>query len=124
MVKNFTANKQIGKMGENLAEIYLKNSGFTILERNYRYSKYAEIDIIALKDNTVHFIEVKTRNKTYFGTPLEAINKKKLTSIFRCASYYLQQTKTKYDKFQIDALGILFSDNKNPEYMFVENISL
>ena len=44
-------NKEIGKYGENLAKKYLENLGYKILDMNYKYSRYGEIDIIALYKN-------------------------------------------------------------------------
>ena len=123
MVKNFATKKQLGKFGEELAKKFLENKGFSILEMNYRFSKISEIDIIASKNNILHFVEVKTRSQTTFGTPLEAIDNKKLYSIFNCAKFYMQNTKKKYKKFQIDAIGIVI-DGDNIKYDFLENISL
>ena len=53
-------NKKIGSLGEEMTCSYLKDRQFVVLEQNYR-NRYAEIDVIALKGDTVHFIEVKTR---------------------------------------------------------------
>ncbi len=52
-------NKQIGNLGESVVANHLVRHGFTILERNY-LKKWGEIDIIAVKSDKVHFIEVKT----------------------------------------------------------------
>ena len=117
-------NKQIGKYGEELAKNFLIKKGFEILETNYRYSKMAEIDIIAQKNNILHFVEVKTRNSIFFGTPIEAINQTKLNSICMCAKFYIQKSKKHYKKFQIDAIGILLSKTKEPEFNFIENIEI
>ncbi len=117
-------NKEIGKYGEEIAKEFLIKNKFKILECNFHYSKMAEIDIIAVKNNILHFVEVKTRSSNTFGTPLEAINKRKLSSIFSCANFYLQQNKNKFDKFQIDAIGITLNKDNPPEIQFLENISL
>ena len=124
MVKKFTSNKQIGNIGENIAKEYLISKGFEILDFNFRYSKFSEIDIIALKNNTIHFVEVKTRTQIKFGEPIEAVNRKKLESIFQCGMFYLKNNSLRYDKMQIDIIGILLNKNENPEIKFFENISL
>jgi putative endonuclease len=49
-----------GTTGEKLGADYLQQTGFTILEKNWRHSHW-EVDIIASKNNTLHFIEIKTR---------------------------------------------------------------
>lgn len=117
-------NKEIGKYGEELAKDFLIKNKFEILETNFHYSKMAEIDIIAKKNNILHFVEVKTRSSSFFGKPLEAIDRRKLSSIFSCANFYIQQHKNGYDKFQIDAIGIILNKNNPPEITFVENICL
>ncbi len=116
-------NKQKGEYGEKLALDFLKKLNFKILETNFRYSKMAEIDIIALKSNVIHFIEVKTRKKDSY-TPLEAITNTKLNSIYKCANFYLSKTNASYKHIQIDAIGIILNDGYEPEINFVENISL
>ena len=116
-------NKTIGKYGETLAKDFLIKNGFKILEMNYKYSRVAEIDIIASKKNILHFIEVKTRTQDFFGTPLEAINQNKLKQIYTCAKYYLQNSSKNYDKIQIDAIGILLNSQGN-KIDFIENIQL
>ena len=116
-------NKQIGKYGEELAKNFLIKKGYKILETNYRYSKIAEIDIIARKKDTIHFIEVKTRKSNLFGTPIEAVNQTKINSIIACANFYIQNSKQYYKNFQIDIIGILIEKDKKPEFEFLENIS-
>ena len=116
-------NRQKGKYGEELALDFLKKLNFKILETNFRYSKMAEIDIIALKSNIIHFVEVKTRKKDSY-IPLEAITKTKLNSIYKCANFYLSKTNIPHKHIQIDAIGIILNDGNEPEINFIENISL
>lgn len=117
-------NKIIGKQGEELAKNFLIKKGFSIVEMNYRFSRIAEIDIIAQKDNILHFVEVKTRTQNFFGSPLEAINRTKLISIYKCANHYLFNSKKHYKKIQIDAIGIVLSKNGEHKFDFIEDISL
>ena len=51
--------REIGFYCESAAVSYLKNKGFEIIEKNFRYGRFAEIDIIALKNSVLHIIEVK-----------------------------------------------------------------
>ena len=55
MAKN---NQEIGRLGEDLAVKYLEQKDFGVIERNY-WKKWGEIDIIAKKDDILHFVEVK-----------------------------------------------------------------
>ena len=49
-----------GKNGENIAKNYLKKQGYRIIDTNYK-TKIGEIDIVAMKDKVLSFIEVKSR---------------------------------------------------------------
>lgn len=83
-------NKILGNKGEECTVKYLKIKGFEILERNYLI-KGSEIDIIAKKDNEIHFIEVKTRSQESYGTGAEAVNYYKRNAIIHGAKYYLMR---------------------------------
>ena len=78
----------IGANGESRAIAFLKGRRFKIVERNYR-TKVGEIDIIAERDGLVTFVEVKTRRSKSYGSPEEAIDKKKRKRIIKAAKYYL-----------------------------------
>jgi Holliday junction resolvase-like predicted endonuclease len=59
-MKKFTSKKQkLGEVGEKNAEMFLVKQGFSIVEKNYS-NRFGEIDLIAIKNNRYHFIEVKT----------------------------------------------------------------
>ena len=80
---------ELGKFGEDFACEYLKRQGYKIQFRNFR-CRIGEIDIIAVKDNVLCFIEVKTRNTTTYGLPREAVSLTKQRKIYRCAELYMQ----------------------------------
>lgn len=105
-------NTEIGKYGEDLAVNYLKKQGYDIIERNFHYAKYGEIDIVALKNEHLSFIEVKTRKNLDFGHPLEFISKSKLKKIILSMQYFLSQTKIKYKTYGLDAISIISENNK------------
>ena len=77
-----TSTKDIGDKGEERAVTYLISNQFQIIEKNYRY-KRAEVDIIAQKDNCLHFIEVKTRKNDAFGFPEEFVSDRKVELFLR-----------------------------------------
>ena len=99
-------NRQLGQNGEEIAEKFLIKQGYKILERNRHFSRYCEIDIIALDKDTLVFVEVKTRKSEICGHPLEAITKTKYKNIRTGLSLYLQENPN-YKKFRIDAISIL-----------------
>ncbi|GAB4113382.1 MAG: YraN family protein [Spirochaetota bacterium] len=84
-------NHQYGNEGESLAKDYIETQGFTVIEQNFRYSRYGEIDIIGIKDTLVVFFEVKTRHTTAYGNPSYAITHKKKKALRAVATYFLMQ---------------------------------
>ena len=80
-------NKKLGRAGEKQAVKYLKKKGYKILEKNYK-NPFGEVDIIAKKDDTVAFIEVKTRLSDIFGAPSEAVDAARRKRYINAAKYY------------------------------------
>ena len=117
------SNKLKGKYGEEIARDFLLERGFKILDCNFRYSRYGEIDIIAIKNKIIHFVEVKFRTSEFFGMPQEAITKSKLEKIYLSAKYYLSQTKEKFTTFYLSAISIL-KTNREFKIDFIENIQI
>ncbi len=106
-------NQKIGKLGEDIAVKYLLRNGTKIIERNFRFDR-GEIDIVAKCDETLIFIEVKTRTNLEFGTPVEAVNMKKATQIKKTAEGFLLEKgdKIDFDEIRFDIIGILLSGEK------------
>ncbi len=82
-------NRDMGAGGENRAARFLEERDFTILERNYRWGKNGEIDIIARRDNLILFVEVKNRASDRYGGALYSISKKKKNSLILTARAFL-----------------------------------
>ena len=80
--------QDIGKYGENLAVLDLEKKNYQILETNFRAGR-GEIDIIAQKDNTLVFLEVKTKKHGDFGDPIYWVTRNKQRQIGRVAQAYL-----------------------------------
>ena len=70
----------MGKVGEDKACAWLESKGFRILARNCS-TRFGEIDIIALKNDVLHFIEVKSFSSSSLS-PRYAITPKKLEKIY------------------------------------------
>lgn len=102
----------IAVRGEDIATDFLKKKGYKILERNFRKG-YGEIDIIAVKDKTLVFIEVKTRTTDKFGTPLESISYYKLKTLIKTAEFYKSLNSKLPDLMRIDAVSVILDSNNN-----------
>ncbi len=77
-----------GSRHEDEAAAWLEKQGYTVLEKNFRWAR-GEIDLIAHKDSTLIFIEVKYRSSSRYGFPEEAVPHQKQIKIIRTAQYYL-----------------------------------
>ncbi len=99
--------QKFGKQSELLASNYLKLSGYSILELNYR-NRIGEIDIIAKDGPVLVFIEVKARKTARFGSPKNAVTPRKKIKISKTALAYLKETgqlnsRARFDVVAIDA---------------------
>lgn len=112
----------IGKAGEKLAAAWLARNGYTIINLNWHYSYY-EIDLIATKDNLLHFVEVKYRTSNWSGHPEEAVNKKKIKDLLRAIDQYLF-LNPQHDNFHLDILAITELPNQPIEYFLIEDVYL
>lgn len=83
---------ETGRRAEKAAAVYLEMRGYEIIERNWRRPR-CEIDIIALKDGVLHFVEVKYRHNDEQGSGLEAITASKLKQMRRSVWFYVDETK-------------------------------
>ncbi len=112
----------LGVDGENLAAEWLKEKGYELLHRNWRHSHY-EIDIIALKNKMLHFVEVKCRNDSPFGYPEDSVTKKKFKNLKRAADEFLFRNPG-HKWIQYDILSITLFKNKDPEFFLLEDVFL
>ncbi len=113
-------NRAFGSIGEELASEYLKENGFTILERNFRAGRFGEIDIIAAEREYICFIEVKTRTGSLFGTPAEAVGHAKREKLRQLAWIYLKQKNLKDRNMRFDIVevtGQRFNEEFKPKHI-------
>lgn len=121
---------RLGRFGENIAEKYLKNHGFRIIERNYKIGWSAidkiEVDIIAEESQTIHFIEVKTSqaagNRGFFF-PEDRANAAKRRKIAKAAQIWL--SKNGGDRaWQEDIIAVSVSaDKKTARIRHFQNVN-
>lgn len=78
----------LGKRGEEDAVAFLKQKGYSVIARNYRFQR-AEIDLIARKGDILVIVEVKTRSGTPLDNVLEAVNRRKRERLIRAADHFI-----------------------------------
>jgi len=123
------SSKQLGILGEQIAENYLKNKGYQILDKNYssRIStgpKIGEIDIVAKKNDIISFIEVKTLRCTQGEpfSPEEKVDFGKQRKLVKTAESWLMEKKIPLNsKWQIDVIAIELNLNKKVKINHFEN---
>lgn len=115
---------KLGNKGEDDAVDYLTKKSYSIIERNF-YSRGGEIDIIAIHNDTLVFIEVKARTVGSMGRPYEAITYNKLMKMRLVISAYLSTHKIKHGGMRIDVIGIDYeSDYKLKCINHYENVTM
>lgn len=117
-------NLLVGKIGEDAAAKYIQSLGYTILERNFK-ARYAELDIVALDQNTLVCIEVKSRIGDRFGLPQEAVTPKKLFSIQRALLYYVLMHPEAPKSLRIDVISVILgTTNEVSKIEYFKNITM
>ncbi|RJQ51236.1 MAG: YraN family protein [Nitrospiraceae bacterium] len=109
---------RLGERGERLAATFLKDNGYSIIERNYKVPM-GEIDIIARDNGTLVFVEVKTRESIEYGMPFEAVNRAKRRKISKVALSYLKR----FDDLppcRFDVLSIYY-ENGTPMFELIRD---
>jgi putative endonuclease len=106
--------KLLGKKGEDRAARFLMKQGYRIIERNYR-TRSGELDLIALHDGTVVFIEVKTRTSNVFGAPELAVNLRKQRRMVKAALGYIKYKKLHQVPCRFDVVAITTAAEKEVE---------
>ena len=113
---------QTGKSGELIARRWLQERGFDICHCNWRHG-YDEIDIIAQRNEVLHFVEVKTRRSLRFGAPEMAVTPEKLKRWLRAIDAYLA-LHPEWTKIQLDICCVQLFNDRSPEIRIMENISV
>ncbi|MBD3234407.1 MAG: YraN family protein [candidate division Zixibacteria bacterium] len=101
------SRRDIGKSGERIAVKFLKRKGFKILERNVRLS-FKEFDIIAMDNEYLVFVEVKTAASDSYGHPSEWISPYKRKHLINGARLYLNRNKIENTPVRFDVVTIVF----------------
>ena len=108
--------RQFGNESEEAATRFLEEAGFQIVERNFYARKLGEIDIVAMKEGVLHFIEVKSAKRDF--DPVYNLTPAKLRRVINSSHYYLK-SKGLDLPFCIDALLI-----RRGELELIENVTM
>lgn len=103
-------HNDLGKLGEDFAAKYLLEKGYKILDRNWIYQK-KELDIVALKNNLLVVVEVKSRSTDYFEHPADAITLSKIKFLVRATQGYVDSKEIEQE-VRFDVISVIKRDSK------------
>jgi putative endonuclease len=113
------SRQSLGHTGENLACDELRRRGYEILARRYR-SRFGEIDIVARSNQTIVFVEVKTRAGDDFGGAAAAVTPWKQRRVAQMAVDYLSRHELHDQPCRFDVVTVDLKDS-GPEVMVYEH---
>jgi putative endonuclease len=102
--------QQLGQRAEDLVAARLIGAGWEVIERNAR-TRHGELDIVALDDSTLVFVEVKAgRTGSQFGPerPILSIDRRKQQRVRRLATAWMAERRDtpRYAEIRFDAVGV------------------
>lgn len=108
---------ELGKLGEDMARELLENKGYEVLEQNWRFEKF-EVDLIALTEQYLVFVEVKTRETDVFGNPETFVNRAKQLHLAEAVEAYLYLNPERATDVRYDVVSVIISRNKREALHF------
>lgn len=104
----------LGTYGERVATDFLRANGYSILAKNFKAPRGGEVDIIAHKDRSLAFVEVKTRRKNTKIRPYDAVTKEKQKLIERGANAWLKRLGTRQLPWRFDVIEVYAENQEIP----------
>jgi putative endonuclease len=112
--------RDFGNIGEDYAADYLVKQGYTVLERNWT-TGHKEIDLIAMHEDILIFVEVKTRRSSRFGHPEEAVSEKKAQLIVTAAQEYMQHCSIPYKDIRFDIIALILEQGVVRDFLHLRD---
>jgi putative endonuclease len=105
------ARQAFGKLGERIAERWLRQRGWYVVERRFRNGR-RDIDLVVRREGTVAFVEVKARKGDEFGGPVEAVHWRKQRELRRSAQVWIDRHGQSAETYRFDIVGVLVSGDR------------
>ncbi|KAA3615393.1 MAG: YraN family protein [Calditrichaeota bacterium] len=106
------SSREVGNIGEDLAANFLIKNEYKILARNFRFER-GEIDIIALKEKMLIFVEVKTARTSKMGAPETWVTPAKQKQIGKVAQKFLYDFNDETVDCRFDVIAIEIKQNQS-----------
>jgi len=104
-----------------LACRFLRRKGYKILYRNFKGRSGGEIDIVCRDNDTLVFVEVKTRTREDFGRPIEAVDRQKQKRISRGGLNWLRMLDHPDILFRFDVVEVVIAEDASPRLELIKN---
>jgi putative endonuclease len=98
--------RQVGTTGEDMAAAWYVDRGYVVLDRNWRCS-FGEIDLVCRKGGVLVICEVKTRQSSAFGNPIEAVTSSKRRRLRRLGARWVSDHRFSPSSVRFDVAGVL-----------------
>ena len=115
------AHLRLGHRGETLACRFLRRNGYKVLYRNFRGRTGGEIDIVCRDNDTLVFVEVKTRTREDFGRPFAAVDRDKQKRIARGGLAWLRLLDNPDIFFRFDVVEVVIAEGSRPRFELLRN---
>jgi len=109
----------LGRAGEKYAAKLIREKGYKIIATNIK-TVFSEVDIVAIDNDTLVFVEVKTRSNKIFGHPLESVGKRKIERLKRAIKTYSKNNPKLPKRLRIDVISLLVNKKKVDESRLVK----
>lgn len=111
-----------GKLGEHLSFQWANDNGYYVRDQNWRFGKW-EIDLIATKNDRLHFFEVKTRRSNNYGYPEDLVDRNKLRHFISAGAAYIRYNRG-FKWVQYDILAITLNEFDEATFFLIEDVYL
>src|SRR2546423_235671 len=113
------ARQAFGELGERIAERWLRQRGWRVVQRRFRNGR-RDIDLVIEREGTVVFVEVKARKGAEFGGPVQAVDWRKRRELKRSAMVWIDRNGREAESYRFDVIGVLL-DGAGVRVCHVEN---
>lgn len=110
----------VGKAGEDFVAQYLRSKGYIIIKRNWRDSRYGEIDIVAENRECIAFVEVKTRKNNSLVSGLDAVDYGKQQRTKNASQSFMRKFRTNLPP-RLDVAEVILISEKDGNFQFELN---
>ncbi len=101
--------------------MFLVSQGYTVLDRNWRDGKHGELDLVVSIDDTVVFVEVKTRRWLPPEAALQAVDKRKLDKLKRLGLAWMK-AHGRWRKCRFDVVGVGLREGREPLFAWLQDV--